>query len=385
MSPARSPAQGTLDVNIAQTGTLTVQNVGSTLTTRNFTVAGGTPSSAGTVNITVSEGARLDRGDFGATHAVTFNRGANLGVQYGSFIPTGGTFTLISAPTGQLNIAAADIGRYSAQIGSNTTLPFLFNSATIQRVNNVGGQDILQLSVAAKTQAQLGLTGYAAKMFPLAQAAIAGDDALGSALIAGINSQAQAQAAYDAFAPDVSGGARAVAISLTDQATGVVAARQRQLRLFAKSPGELTLWGNEFGEYISTKGGTVTSALNPGAVNGFKDHGFGFSLGLDGGAPDTGWYGAAFTFYTGDIAEGGDRLSKTSTLWYMLTGYTDWRGRGLFVDSQITVGYGNFKGKRFPQSDPSHPRPQPGTFAREADSKRAGLVGAFGPDDRARC
>ncbi len=71
-------------------------------------------------------------------------------------------------------------------------------------------------------------------------------------MIAGINSQADAQKAYDAFAPDVSGGIRAVAISLTDQATGQVGARLRDLRLFAKEEGELTLWGNQFGEYMAT-------------------------------------------------------------------------------------------------------------------------------------
>src|SRR4029077_6917542 len=135
----------------------------------------------------------------------------------------------------------------------------------------------------------------------------------------------------------VSGGTRAVAISLTDQATGIVAARQRQLRLFAKQPGELTLWGDEFGEFMSTHGqnmrglvdgaaGVVSPTLPSGTVcaaggrpavapSGYKDHGFGLALGLDSGAPDVGWYGAAFTFYTGDIVEGGDSLSKTSSLW----------------------------------------------------------------------
>src|SRR6185295_402556 len=114
-------------------------------------------------------------------------------------------------------------------------------------------------------------------------------------------------------------------------------------------------------------------------LNGFKDHGFGFSLGLDSGAPELGWYGAAFTFYTGDISEGGDRNSRSRTLWYLLSGYTDWRGRGLFVDSQITVGYGNIKGKRFLELVlPATGSIAASTFTREADSKRAALVGALG-------
>ncbi len=375
-------AQGTLDVQVDGTGTLTVENVGTTLATRDFAVAGGTTTTnAGTLNITVSQGAGVPV--ITASDAATLGTNANLTVTYGSFINTGGSFTLLSAPHGHLNIDPADVARYNAEVGgTGGTLPFLFSSAGIQRVDNVGGQDILQLSVVPKTVGQLGLTGYGAALFSTANIAVATDSALGAAMIAGINSQAQAQSAYDAFAPDVSGGAREIAISLTDQASGVVAARQRALRLFGKQPGDLTLWGNEFGEYISTKGGNVTQdftgatqALEPG----FKDHGFGFSLGLDEGSANNGWYGAAFSFYTGDISEGGDRTSKTSTLWYMLSGYTDWRGKGLFLDTQVTLGYGNFKGKRFLDlTIPITGSTTGTTFEREADSKRAGLMASIG-------
>ncbi len=370
-------AQGTLDVTVDGTGTLSVQNIvttaGTALTTHDFTVAGGTPTSAGTVNITVSQGAGTNA-VISASHAVTFGGGANLNVQYGSFITSGGTFNLISAPTGALGISASDVARYNAAVGGGST-PFLFNSATISKTNDSAGHDVLQLNVSAKTAAQLGINGYAKVMFPLANVAIVNDSALGAALISGINSQADAQSAYDSFAPDVSGGARSIAISLTDQATGVVAARQRALRLFGKQPGDLTLWGNEFGEYISTKSKVDLTGPNPGTLTGFKDHGFGFSVGLDEGGANSGWYGAAFTFYTGDVSEGGDRVSKTSTLWYMLTGYTDWRGKGLFFDSQLTVGYGNLKGKRF--IDLTLPATNT-TFSREADSKRAALLAALG-------
>ena len=379
-------SEGTLDVNIAGQGVLTVQNVGTTLATRNFSVATGDPvnKTSGTINITVSQGVGVPV--ISSSGTVTFGAGAILGVQYGSFITAGGSFTLIQAPTGGLIIGAADIARYNAAVGSASTLPFLFNSATIQKVNDDGaGHSLLQLTVSPKTVTQLGLTGYARAMFSVANAAVVHDDALGAALVAGINSSADAQKAYDAFAPDVSGGVRSIGISLTDQASGVVAARQRALRLFGKQPGDLTLWGNEFGEYISTKGGTVaadpslgtnpTAYINSGPAPGFKDHGFGFSMGLDEGAANTGWYGAAFTFYTGDVSEGGDRISKTSTLWYMLTGYSDWRGRGLFFDSQVSVGYGNFKGKRFLEL--TLPATN-STFTREADSKRAGLLGSIG-------
>ena len=388
--------QGALDVNVATNAVLTVKNlptsVNNNLLVHDLTVAGGSPLSAGTLNITVSSGLAITP-LIQASDKITFNTGTNLGIQFGGFVPQGGTFLLLSAPHGNLLIDPNDVARYDAQVGGASTLPFLFNSAHIL-TTTVGGTDFLELNVSAKSAHDLELTGYAAKLFPIANVAISGDDPLGAALVAAINSKADAQAAYDAFAPDLSGGTRAVAISLTDQATGVVAARQRMLRLFSKSPGELTLWGNEFGEYMSTHGqtktGVVGDTLPDGtacagtcpavSLNGFKDHGFGFSLGLDGGAPDTGWYGGALTFYTGDVQAGGSSVapnSKTGELWYLLTGYSDWRGRGLFVDSQVSVGYGQLKGKRFLNLS----IPITGgftTFSREADSNRAALVGALG-------
>ena len=371
-------SSGDLDVAVDQTGTLTVQNIGSTMATRNLTVAGGNSSTtAGTINITASQGNGIPV--ITASNNVTFGGGANLNVQYGSFITAGGSFTLIQAPTGQLNIQAADVQRYNNAVGGATNLPFLFQSAGVTlQANDGAGHSNLILTVIPKDAAGLGLTGYGKALFTLANTALTTDDALGAAFVAGVNSATDAQTAYDAFAPDLSGGVRAIAVSLTDQGTGVVAARQRTLRLFGKEAGDLTLWGNEFGEYISNKGGNVgagTTYLNSGAAPGFKDRGFGFSVGLDTGSPAGGWYGAAFSFYSGDVAEGGDRNSRAQSLWYMFTGYTDWRGRGLFFDSQVNLGLGDIKGKRFI----SLTNPTTGsTFSREADSKRAALLASLG-------
>ncbi|MBS0472413.1 MAG: autotransporter domain-containing protein [Proteobacteria bacterium] len=372
-------AQGDLDVLIDQNGTLTIQNAittsGTNVQVRDLTVAAGSSSTAGTLNITVTQGdGSIPVID--VSRDATIGLGANLNVSYGSLISSSGTYTLIQTATGHLVIDSADVARYNAAIGGSN-VPWLFNSAGVSYVADDGaGHSQLLLTVDPKSASQLNLTGYAKTLFPLANAAIAVDADLGAAMIAGVNSDADAQKAYDAFAPDVSGGTRAIAVSITDQGTGVVAARQRALRLFGKQPGDLTLWGNEFGQYISNQGGNVTQAGSTSAAEpGFKDHGFGFSLGIDEGSASNGWFGAAFTFYSGDVAEGGDRTSKSNSLWYLLSGYTDWRGKGLFVDTQVTVGYGNIKGKRqliltLPASNT--------TFTREADSKRAALLGAIG-------
>ena len=86
-------------------------------------------------------------------------------------------------------------------------------------------------------------------------------------------------------------------------------------------------------------------------------------------AAQDGWYGGALSFYSGDIDESAPRDSQTETQWYMLTGYTDWRGKHLFLDTQATIGYGNLLGKRTIVTP---------TLARQADGKRAGLLGALG-------
>ncbi len=131
---------------------------------------------------------------------------------------------------------------------------------------------------------------------------------------------------------------------LTDQATGPVAARQRLLRSYSDAPGDMTLWGQEFTGQINNKGQTTPD----GTVTSFKDHGFGFTLGLDSGSPRNGWYGGAFTFYSGDVSQQLPRATITDTQWYMLTGYTDWKGKHVFFDTQISAAYGDFTPRTAP-------------------------------------
>jgi uncharacterized protein with beta-barrel porin domain len=100
---------------------------------------------------------------------------------------------------------------------------------------------------------------------------------------------------------------------------------------------------------------------------------------MDTGSPRGGWYGGALSFYSGDVHETLPRASKTNTQWYMLTGYSDWRGRHLFLDTQVSVAYGSLKGHRdliiCGGTDVTCATP---TYERQANSKRAGLLGALG-------
>lgn len=350
-----------VNVDVKELGTLVLQNDAVALAAQDFTVA-----PTGTLDLTLLEDFRS--GIIDAAGNVSLESGAELNLTYGSFVPDDSTFVLISAPLGQLHVA--DIPLYQAQITDN--LPFLFASATLEQITDVDNDELV-LEVVPKDAAALGLTGYAAQILPFANQALSNDDTLGAAFVAGVTDQKTAQLAYNQMAPNVSGGARAIAIALTDQSSGPVAARQRILRMYGKASGEVTLWGEEFAEFVNDPGDKKAG------LTGFKDHGFGFVLGLDGGDPKTGWYGGAFSFYSGDIVEPLPRDSHTNTLWYMLTGYTDWRGRGLFLDTKVDVGYMNLKEKRFLNlTIPNASGTGSTTFLDEADSKRPGLVGAIG-------
>jgi len=356
---------GQLDISVSSAATLSVQNntaAYGTLLVNNLNVA-----QNGTLNIAVStvlpNNTSISGNNITLTNAGTDPNHPTINVIYSSFIPATGHFVLLQAPTGHLTID--NIAQVEASI--NSAKPFLFNGSA-DYLQNQSGFDQLVLDLAPKTSAQLGLSGYAAQVFPYANAALENDDTLGAAMIRAINSNATAQTAYSQFAPDASGGTRAIAISLTDHATGPVAARQRALRLYATQPGDLTLWGQEFAQQISDKGSD--------GLPGFKDSGFGFAMGADGGDAQTGWYGGAFTFYTGNVDQRAPASSRDNTQWYMLSGYSTWRGKGLFLDTQLTAGYGDLSEHRFiTLVDPSS---NTLLAVRQTNSKRSSALAALG-------
>ncbi|MBS0274995.1 MAG: autotransporter domain-containing protein [Proteobacteria bacterium] len=371
---------GHVAVLVQSGGALNATNNGATTdgqpipagTTANLSVSSLEVQDGGTLGLTLADGFNINRvGNAGpivqATPAGTINMdaGSILKINFGGFVSasaaSSGTaqFVVFDATSGNINIANPS----QIQTALTNGIPFLFNGSACGY--NVGGftgalactgtnpqgtthSDII-LTLSPKSATDIGLTGYAKTMFDSANVALANDAALGAAVInagAPVNNQsltpAQGQALYQkiysGFAPDVTGSARAVAISLTDQSTGIVADRQRKLRMYASQDGDITLWAQEYGQRLNVPN-TVTAG-------GYSNSGFGIVVGGDGGSISSGRYGAALTFYTGDTHEKVPRDSKTTSEWYMLTGYSDWRGKGLFFDSQINVGYGTLKGRR---------------------------------------
>lgn len=329
--------------------------------------------------------------------------GAKIGLQFGTYIassdptaPTAQTVTLIRAPA----IKDTTLAAQNATLAQDT--PFLFESPASAGIvsgdngptpltisSDSSGEQTLVLHLQPRsvnaTNADgspgLNLSGSAKTQFSYITAALATDSELGSAVAtaltvynnpgvasSGINvsaSQEQAEQKFSQFAPDVSGGTRAIAVMLTDQATGPVAARQRLLRSYADVAGDTTLWGEEFTGQISNKG----QVAGDGDTTSYRDHGFGFSLGADGGSARGGWYGGAFTFYDGDVTQQLPRSTSTQTQWYMLTGYTDWKGRKFFLDTQMSVAYGSFREDRTLSV---------GSVSRDAESYRPGEMAALG-------
>ena len=391
---------GSVDVTINPNAALYLKNNGdltnqSLITSTNLPVSAMTVYNKATLGLTLAQAFNLNATQppgspvalpivqlqTAAAGNIDIMSGAVMNVSFGTFISATDTtdtseFVLLDAPAGKLIIGSPN--QIATDI-AGPAIPFLFtgtvcgynlpgftgaagsatpNCAAETGVTNYEGTDSqLVLSLVPKTPVELGLTGYAAKMFPLANAALASDNALGAAVINGVTSNATAQQVYSSFAPDVTGAVRAEAISLTDQATGPVGARQRALRMYAGQDGDATLWGQEFAQRLQV-GNQVAAA-------GYDDSGFGFVLGMDAGDPADGRYGGAFTFYSGDADEKDPREDKTTSEWYMLTGYTDWRGKGFFFDSQINAGYGSLDGKRDFDF---------GGVSRVADGKRAAAL-----------
>jgi hypothetical protein len=385
---------GDLAVQVDANGQLFVANTTQALQASTFNVAAN-----GTLGLAISQSNLNSLSPVVQANSANLS-GANLSLVFGTYIssgftaastasPTTQTITLIRAPV----ITDTTIANQNALLGQNT--PFLFETPAESGVtplavgNDASGQQVLQLHLLPRSTSAknadgspgLNLSGDAKNQYPFTASALATDNELGSAIAtsltvyntpgvpgSGINfaaSQQRTQQVFSQFAPDVSGGTREIAIMLTDQASGPVASRQRLLRSFSNEPGDTTLWGEEFTGQISNKG----KVSDDGTLTSYKDHGFGFVLGLDGGSPRNGWYGGAFTYYTGDVTQQLPRATRTNTQWYMLTGYTDWHGKHVFLDTQLSAAYGDFDETRILNV---------GGLLRTATSKRPGAMLALG-------
>jgi hypothetical protein len=382
-----------VQVDVDTHGTLNLLNTTTALNATQVTV-----NTGGTLNLGVSRS--LTTSGVVAAQSVKFANDATLGVTYQSYVPQATKqFVLMTADSGQLAISQTVINTFNTALNStgSSIKPYLLKTATMcstqldascRPSSLASTQDALVINVVTKSAAELGLNaasvaampittanGKATTLFEQANLALGIDDALGSAFMNGITDAKQAAKAYNNMAPNITGGTRAIALSITDSATGPVAARQRALRMYDKTEGDMTIWGQEFVQMIKDPGtGAIDANTGFKTSPGFKDHGFGFSLGIDSGSPKYGWYGGALTFYAGDVNEL-SRDAHVNEQWYLLSLYSSWRGKGLFIDTKLDAGYGNIDGKRtMLLSIPNYAGTAVSYYGRQANNKHAGAL-----------
>ena len=310
---------GTIDVHLGDDDT------GGAFRTSQARITTLTVGSGGTVEMALNQNSAA-AAIISATGPVSFRTGSKVSLTPTTFLPDSGTYTLIHSGGG---LSFAD---FTAAVAAQP-IPFIFNGAITSNANN------LLLTLQRKTAAQLGLTGNLATVYePLAKAALV-DSEFGAALLS-LNSAADVQAAVNAAVPDVAGGVRALSIAMTDQATGVIGARERTLITAPLSArdDEFRFWGQEFYNNVSANS-TATTA-------GYGGAGQGVALGVEWGNIQTGRYGVGYTFYSSQETELRPRDTKTDGDWSLVSAYGGWRSGGFFVTPQANLGVGSFNSRR---------------------------------------
>ena len=316
-SIVRAAGSGTIDVHLSEAGT------GGAFRTPSAQITTLTVGSGGTVEIVIDKNSAAAT-IISATGAVTFGAGSKVTLVPSTFLPDNGTYTLIHSG-GALTFT--DFAASTAQ-----PIPFIFNGGITHDTNN------LLLTLQRKSATQLGLTGNLAAIYePFAVSALT-DSEFGAALLS-LGSAAEVQAVVNASVPDLAGAVRSLAIAMTDQATGVIGARQRGLVLApAASRGEVRFWGQEFYNIVSS-GSTATTP-------GYGGAGQGIALGVEWGNLETGRYGVGYTFFSSQETESHPRDTKTNGDWNLISFYGGWRAGGLFATPEVNLGLGDFHSRR---------------------------------------
>jgi uncharacterized protein YhjY with autotransporter beta-barrel domain len=308
---------GTVDVHVSDGGT------GGIFRTPSAQLANLTVGSAGVVEFAINKNSTA--APFITTSGATnFGSGSKAVLVATSFLPSNGTYTLVHS-AGPLTFA--DFASATAQ-----PIPYLFNGSIVQQNND------LVLNLQRKTATQIGLTGNSAAIYePLAAAALV-DDQFGAFLLS-FGSAADVQSTLNTLVPDIAGGVRALTVAMTDQATGVIGARERALVTApAGSRGEFRFWSQEFYNNVSGDSTAVAPA--------YYGAGQGVAAGVEWGNLATIRYGLGYTFFSSEETQAHPLATKTNGDWNMLSFYAGWRSGEFFAAPQINIGEGSFASRR---------------------------------------
>jgi hypothetical protein len=317
-------------------------NQGGQLQTQNVDANALQVGPAGVLALSITKNTDPATAEIRTLGSAGFDAGATLTVTPQTFLPlsssTPSAYSLIHSAIGQANFSNANTAN---NISNSQQFPaILTGSVTCDGGTCADGANYhdVSLTVRRKSAAELGLTGNDAAIYePLSIAALH-DDVEGKTLM-GFTNQSDLQTAINRTVPDVSGGMRALSIAMTDQATGVIGTRQRNLvTSTAGQRNEFRFWGQEFYNNVSME----STSLSPG----FSGAGQGISVGVEWGALPTGRYGVGYTYFSSEETERHPRETKTNGDWNMVTAYAGWRGRGIFFAPQVNVGMGSFLSHR---------------------------------------
>ena len=140
---------------------------------------------------------------------------------------------------------------------------------------------------------------------------------IGAALLT-LDSAAEVEAAIATTVPDIAGGMRALTVAMTDQATGVIGARQRSLITAPEGTrDEFRFWAQEFYNNVSFNGDREPTPAMAAPVRAI-------ALGVEWGTLGTGRFGAGYTFFSSQETERHPRETKTNGDWHMLSAYGAW-------------------------------------------------------------
>ena len=308
---------GTVDVHVSDGGT------GGAFRTASAQLSTLNVGSAGVVEFAINKNSTTV--PFITTSGTAaFNTGSKAVVVATTFLPSSGTYTLLHSGGG---LTFADFASATAQ-----PIPYIFNGSIVQQNND------LVLTLQRKTATQIGLTGNSAAIYePLAAAAL-NDDQFGAFLLS-FTSAADVQSTLNTVVPDIAGGVRALTVAMTDQATGVIGARERALVTApANARGEFRFWSQEFYNNVSGD----STAVAPG----YYGAGQGVAAGVEWGDLATIRYGLGYTFFSSEETQAHPLDTKTNGDWNMLSFYAGWRSGEFFVTPQINIGEGSFQSRR---------------------------------------
>lgn len=322
-----SAGAGTLDIHISEAG------AGGTLHTANTRATTLTVGNKGAVNFALNRTTGIAP-LVSATGITNFAANTTMGLRPTTFLQDNTALTLIGG--------GGTVHMENPSVTTALTVPVLFK-ATIACDGGPCTQttptdfNALTLTLTRKNAAELGFTGNNARIYePLVDVALA-DDTYGSTLI-GITDTAQLQTAISSAVPDIAGGVRALSVALTDQGTGVVAARQRALMTApAGTREDLHFWAQEFYSYVSENRSTTG--------NGFGGAGQGLVLGAEWGSSRA-RYGVGYTFFSSQETERAPRDTKTNGDWNLVSAYAGWRFGDVFLAPQASAGAGDFASRR---------------------------------------